>query len=248
MKRLFSTCCFILILKTSVSAQPDTIHAKNNKLQLSQLKEGKKAYLVYMTDSAFNRLSSGDIWEREIKFSTKNNQPVVQFNWKWFRNDSLMATIVNVVDKKTFAPITHRSVHKTRGILAYDYTNEYMTPSDTVANNEALKKSKVALTIPIISWEQDLETYPLLPIKKVGQQFDIAFFDPNEKASTYHRYEVIGKEKLELNEDTKVDCWLLKIDYGRGAHGVFWLTEKSKEVLKLKEYFNGRYRFKVRLY
>lgn len=40
-----------------------------------------------------------------------------------------------------------------------------MQPSDTVKNNDAIKKGPVKLDIPVISWEQDLETYALLPIK-----------------------------------------------------------------------------------
>ncbi|HZI68737.1 MAG TPA: hypothetical protein VFD44_03460 [Hanamia sp.] len=33
-------------------------------------------------------------------------------------------------------------------------------------------------------------------------KFNTAFFDPSEKAATYHRYRVTGKEDLQLNEDT----------------------------------------------
>jgi len=29
---------------------------------------------------------------------------------------------------------------------------------------------------------------------------------------------------------------------------MFWLTDKAKEVIKMKEYFKGKYRFKVRQY
>jgi hypothetical protein len=69
-----------------------------------------------------------------------------------------------------------------------------------------------------------------------------------EKAASYHRYEVIGKEDLQLNSDVKVKCWLLKIKYSPTSHATFWLSEQSKEVLKMQEYFNGKYRFKVRQY
>ncbi len=245
MKRFLFLAIVLIAMHFTVNAQIDTINAKNNKLLLQNLKTGTSDYLVYFTDSLGKR-TVGDIWQRTTAFTTFKNQPVIEFGWKWLRNDTVYASIINICNSKTLAPIYRYGNYKGRGIFAYDYHDDFMVPSDTVQNNQALKKPKVALTIPIISWEQDLETYALLPIKKVGQKFDISFFDPNEKVPTYHRYEVIGKEELQVNQDTKVKCWLLKIDYRPGSYATFWLTEKSKEVIKMKEYFNGRYRVKVK--
>jgi hypothetical protein len=42
-----------------------------------------------------------------------------------------------------------------------------------------------------------------------------------------------------LNDDTKGNRWLLKRDYSKTASAIFWLTENSKEVIKMKECFNG---------
>ena len=240
----FFLCCSLLLAK----AQIDTIHAQNHKLVLKNLKEGKVAYLVYFTDSLLDKRTGGDIWERTTKLITFQNHPAVEFTWKWLRRDSIYGIVINICDRKTLAPIYHIANYKNRGVTAYDFREGYMIPTDTIQNNLALKKPKLPLTIPIISWEQDLETYPLLPIKKISQQFDIAFFDPNEKQPTYHRYEVIGKEELQLNADTKIKCWMLKIEYGKGNYAIFWLTEQAKEVVKMKEHYNGKYRFKVRQY
>lgn len=248
MKRIFTTLIMLIVVQFLANAQVDTINATNKKLQKGQLREGKAVYLVYMVDSATSKRTVGDLWQREIRFTTSKNKPTVTFTWHWLHADTLLATIVNVCDRETLAPIYHSANYKTRGIFAYDYRNGEMLPSDTITNNMAVKKGKVALPIPVISWEQDLETYPLLPIKKVGQQFDVSFFDPNEKVPSYHRYEVVGKEELQLNTDTKVKCWLLKIQYSPDSYATFWLTEKSKEVVKMKEYFKGKYRFKVRQY
>jgi hypothetical protein len=245
MKRFLVMAFALMAMHFAAYAQIDTINAKNNKLQLQYLKAGTSDYLVYFADSLGKR-TVGDLWQRSTAFTTFKNQPVVEFKWKWLHSDTLYASITNICDRKTLAPIYRYGDYKGRGIMAYDYHDDFMVPSDTVKNNVALKKPKVELTIPIISWELDLETYALLPIKKVGQKFDISFFDPNEKAPTYHRYEVIGKEELQLNQDTKVKCWLLKINYSADSHATFWLTEKSKEIIKMKEYFKGRYRVKVK--
>lgn len=115
---------------------------------------------------------------------------MVEFNWKSFVNGKPFNETVNIVDKKTLSPIFHKSkfskigderYDKLEGTKAYDFYKDKMAPSDSIANNKAKEISTKSVTIPIISWEQDLETYALLPIKKVEQKFDIAFFDPNEK-------------------------------------------------------------------
>jgi hypothetical protein len=243
---LFILCLFVGQIESS--AQVDTVNAKNNKLQLNKLKEETVDYLVYFMDSVTQKRTVGDLWRRKIQFTNFKDQPAVLFTWNWIRNDTAYAIIVNICDRKTLAPIYRHGNYKGRGIMAYDYREGVMVPSDTIQNNLGMKKGNTVLSIPVLSWELDMETYALLPIKKVGQKFDISFFDPNEKAPTYHRYEVIGTENLQLNSDVKVKCWLLKINYSPTSHATFWLSEKSKEVLKMQEYFNGKYRLKVRQY
>lgn len=245
MKICYMLTLAVLLQATDTFAQIDTITAVNNKLLTGKLKEGTQMYMVY--DSTFARTKAGDIWERTTTFNITNNQPTVEFGWNWYHNDTLQIKVTNICNRQTLAPIFHKAVRKT-GTFAYDFKDGFMVPCDTVQNNAAIKRTKVPLTIPVISWEQDIETYPLLPIKRVGQIFDIAFYDPNEKEPSYHRYEVIGKESLQLNGDTNIKCWLLKIQYKSDSWAIFWLTEKSKELVKQKECYDGRYWFKVKLY
>ncbi|RZL47417.1 MAG: hypothetical protein EOP00_12055 [Pedobacter sp.] len=248
MNKFFLAIALFSSVGLFAEAQVDTVNALNNKLQLNYLKAGTSNYLVYFIDTAETKRTNGDIWQRSTSFKKIKNKQVVAFNWKWLRSDTLFASVTNICDAKTLAPIYHYANYKGKGIIAYDYTADFMIPTDTVKNNMAVKKGKVALTIPVISWEQDLETYPTLPIKKVGQKFDISFFDPNEKAPSYHRYEVIGKEDLALNSEVNVKCWLLKINYNADTWAIFWLTEKNRQVVKMKEYFKGQYRIKVLQY
>jgi hypothetical protein len=214
---------------------------------ISDLKEQKTSYLVYFTDSVLKYQTTGDIWERTTHFSKRNDQDVAEFDWQWFRHDSLLAHIFIICDKKTMAPICSKAEYR-NGIYAFDYRDGKMTGSDTVSNNKARSLPAIPLTIPVISWELDMEMYSLLPVRRIGQVFEIAFFDPSEKQTTYHRYTITGKENLKLNNDTTVPCWTLKINYDEKNYAVFWLTEKMKEVIKMKEYYNGSYRFKIRLF
>lgn len=246
-KILFITC--LLIPAISSFAQTDTINAKNNKLRVQNLKEGTSNYAFYMAaDSLSRKRSVGGIWQRTTAFKSLNGKRVVEFTWKSLVADTVMSTVTNICDANTLAPISHYSNAGKRGITAYLFTDGWMIPTDTVKNNLAFRKGKVELTIPVFNWEQDLETLSLLPVKNVGQQFAVSFFDPNEKATVYRKYEVIRKEELPVNSETKSRCWVFRINYGPDNWAMFWLTDRNKEVLKTVEFYKGRYFFKVKQY
>jgi hypothetical protein len=101
---------------------------------------------------------------------------------------------------------------------------------------------------PAYEFPMDLEIFPLLPFRKTGQQFAIAFYEPGTAKSNYYKLTVTGKEDLALVGAQAASCWLLRIDYAPGSYATFWISDKTREVLKMKEYFRGRYRYKVRLY
>lgn len=250
MKHIIFLFCFLLLSNMKSLGQIDTITATNGKLNLKRLQEGKATYLVYFTDSNFVRKGVGDIWERNTHFSTLNHKPVVEFGWKWINKDTVIANVINICERTTMKPIFHKANYGKRGIIAYDFVGKEMIASDTVANNKVIKKPKITLNMPVLNWELDLETYPLLPIKKIGQQFLISFMDANSPIPAYHLYEVIGKEAIAVNIDTKTKCWILKHTDAThpNYYALFYLSEKSGQVIKMKEYFQGMYRFKVKLY
>ncbi|MCJ0742297.1 DUF3108 domain-containing protein [Pedobacter montanisoli] len=224
------------------------VNAQNKQLKINRLKYGETEYLVYLTDTNFNRIGNSEIWKRKTSKAMFHGKEAVKFDFIRYHKDSLLIHTVNYCDLETLAPIYHVAQVYGKGVVAYNFEGAQMKPADTVAHNGALKRVPVNLTIPVISWEQDMETYPLLPITKVGQKFNIAFFDPNEQSPSYHTYEVYAKEDLTIGQGIKAKCWILKIDYGKGNYALFWLHENDLEVLKMKEYFNGKYRFKVKLY
>ncbi|KAF0139971.1 MAG: hypothetical protein FD122_2872 [Stygiobacter sp.] len=242
----------------NAQSKVDTINSSNNELLTSKLTEFSKEYLVYRADSTKSRKNIGDIWKREAKFSKFNNKEAVEFTWKWFTKDgALYKTVTNICDRKTLAPLHHLAVtnkigdpryDRSAGTKSFGYSKDEMYPDKNVADNSVLGSNPVKLNIPILSWEIDLETLPLLPIKKVGQKFAVSFFDPSEKEAGYHLYEVTGKGKLKLNNDTQINCWLLKINYDEKNYALFWLSEKSGEVIKMEEQYNSVFRFKVLQY
>lgn len=244
---------YTLILLTgtlTAAAQVDTINAKNNRLLIDRLKEGTSKYLVYNTDSLTGIVTASDIWERSITFGalSGSNQAVTLFEWKWYRNESLFRHVKAVCDRKTLAPISENTLFKGFAFAGYRFDGGFLTPDSTLQGNRVNKAMKVPLTPAVFNWELDMETFSTLPINSVGQKFAIAFMDPNSPTPNYYLYEVAAAENLVLNKEVSIKCWLLKINYGNGSYAQFWISQQSNEVLKMREYFNGSYRFKVKLY
>lgn len=248
--RSLLTLTLLISCASGSFAQVDTVNALSNNLVISQLYEGTSRYHVYSVDSISGQTTYADLWERSITQGkiTSSNQPVILFEWKWFRNESLYRHTKAIADKKNLAPISEVVLFRNYAYMAYRFANGFITADTTVAGNRVNRNFKVALNPPVLNWEMDLETLSTLPIKAVGQKFVIAFMDPGNPTPSYYTYEVAATDDLPLNKEVKTKCWVLKIQYGNGAYALFWISAQSHEVLKMKEYFNGTYRFKVKLY
>lgn len=240
----------LLVFTITTQAQVDTINARTNILQTERLAEGTSKYLVYTVDSITGITSSADVWERSVSFGVlpNNPQPVAMFEWKWYKNEALFRHVKGVAERKTLAPVSEISLFKGYAFAGYKFTNGFLTSDSTVAGNRVNKQMKVPLNPAILNWEWDMETFSTLPINRVGQKFAIAFMDPNSPQPGYYLYEITGIQNLQLNKEVGVKCWTLNINYGNGAYATFWISQQSHEVLKMKEYFNGTYRYKVKLY
>lgn len=247
MKRIIPVFILLLYICGPLHAQVDTINPTNNRLLMGRLQEGTNTYVVYTEDSLTKHIKYSDIWIRSVSFGERNNVPVVNFAWKWYRHDTLLRDVHDACLRSNLKPLDARILYKGM-VMAFNFTDSFLVASDTVALNKADPKKKVALNPPPYNWEWDMETFGLLPIKKVGQKFMIAFLDPFDVKSDYYLHQVTGTEYLALNKDVKIKCWILRCTYNATAYADFWISRQSHEMLKMKEYYNGTYRYKVKLY
>lgn len=247
--KFIAGCTLFLLLTLYSSAQVDTINTDNLKLNMAAFKEGKSSYAVFFEDSLGNRLTSADIWDRSIRFSTDaSGQKLFHFDWTWWRKDSLQSTVQATGLLPSLKPLIHNADYVRRGKFAYAFANNAVTIPAAFQKTAKDSAFNVVLDPPAFEFPMDLEIFPLLPFKKTGQQFAIAFYEPGTAKSNYYKLTVTGKEDLPLVGGQAANCWLLRIDYAPGSYATFWISDKTREVLKMKEYFRGRYRYKVRLY
>lgn len=237
---------FVIATKLAALGQIDTINISKGDLVTAQLKEGLHQYVVYFENPKKKRLGNASIWNRNVQFKKVNNQEMIVIEQHWYSADTLFNRYVySLAEKKTFAPLYHKTIMR-GNTESFDFTTAKVEGSDSV-NNNVKNDLSVDLSAPTLNWELDLEIFSTLPFKKVGQRFIINFYHPGGKTlPKYYEYVVSGEEKISTIGDVQTDCWKLKIDYGQNSWAIFWIGKKSKEVLKMQEFFGGGYRYKVK--
>jgi hypothetical protein len=247
MKTFVITFFFLLIL-LDVSAQIDTINTTNIKLNLSAWRDASASYAVYLTDSTGKRLSSADIWDRSLRRVRIGGKTHYEFSWKWYHNDSLLAHVRATGEWPSLTPLTHQASYARRGQRSFVFANNVVTIPDSARRTTQDSLFRVRLQPAAFEFPMDLEVLPLLPFRQVGQQFAVAFYEPGSASSAYYRLRVKDRQELVLAGQAKLACWVLRIDYRPDSYATLWISEQSRQVVKMQEYYRGRYRYKVRLY
>jgi len=204
-------------------------------------------------------------WTRTIKRTDYNGSPAIEINQEWEDKDSIMHIVKSISDAKTMQPLYHKtwwkvqtsrtSTIKTANVASIDFLNKIVERNGNLLSDADTAKPasviwagyKSSLNKYFLNWHLDLETFPLLPYKE-GVTFVIPFYDPGT-SSSYQKvaYTVTGSAELIGFNDQKIDCWLL-VHETKDNKETFWISKKTKEVLKLEQEIGGNfYRYKIKL-
>ncbi|PZX64539.1 hypothetical protein [Hydrotalea sandarakina] len=233
----------------STAQSVDTVDFHYKHFHLKNLHSGQRKYLVYSEDSATQKKSGVYIWERNIALPHHSNEPIV-IDQKWFSLDSqlFVRTIHSEVDAHTFLPTLHHTILSAIG--RPQHTEHYLfTPqliyTDSLISN---KKFKLAVAHPIFNWELDLETFSILPLQ-IGKSFVINFYHPGSTILPfYYLYTVEGMTTISRYAQKSIPCYQIRINYPNSHnYSIWWVDVKTHNVIKMKEYFNGKYRYKLLL-
>lgn len=245
---------FFLLTITIVSciasfAQTDTIRVGDGKLNVSKVRPMSHSYAVYFTDSAGNRISTADIWDREVKM-VQGPSGFVQyvFEWKWYRRDSLQLQTKATCAWPSLQPVRYDFYKNGAAAAAIQYGSrsvDFKTKSKTTGADTSVH---IALDMDAFVFPMDLELFALLPFKKAGEQYVLPFYEPGSPKAGYYTYTYTGKEEVLIAGDIKVPCWVLKADHGANGYSLFYIAQSGREVIKMQDYFKGKYRYKVKLY
>lgn len=253
-RQLFSV--FFLVFSTGiVMAMPgDTIWIDPSQINTKVLKEGTHRYLVYFKKGKDSSRTMTQFWTRKIVFVEYGGKEAIRIDQEWEDKDTIMHTATSVCDRKTMAPLFHETWWKQRGSGTYDFVNKSAVSNGYTLNDEdTAGNRKIAWTAfkkswseYVLNWHLDLETFPLLPYKE-GRVFLVPYYEPGFTESKPVAYSVTGSAMLDGYDGQQIDCWILTHET-KGNKEVFWISKKTKEVLKLEQCINDRiYRYKIKL-
>lgn len=254
-------CKLILLLAVSFPAftgmtqiKNDTIIITAKNVNTAVLKPSTSRYLVYFKMGKDSARSRAQFWTRKIEYADYNGKEAIVITQEWEDRDTIVHKVRSVCDKQTFAPLYHHGWWRKGATGEFDFINKSaslngipLTDADTARSRKAPWDAfKIALNQYTLNWHLDLEVFPILPYKE-GKIFLIPFYDPGNPAPRNEAYTVTGSAQLEGYNDQKIDCWLLMHE-SRGFKEIFWISKKTKEVLKLEqEIGKEKWRYKVKL-
>ena len=251
---------FIVIILTlllnsllSWSQKADTIKITPEQINTNVLIPGTHRWLVYFKMGADSPRTMFNIWSRTIHKITYNGSDAIEVTQVWEDKDSVMHTTRSISDAKDFRTLYHTSWWKQRGSSTLDFStgdfiinNQPLTKQDTAQRAKRLRAAfDKAMGQYTLNWHLDLEVFPLLPYKN-NVTFLINYYDPGSIDPKWVPYTVTGSARLAGWDGQSVDCWLLEHSNPNNKE-VFWISKKTREVLKLEQQFGTRYRYKIKL-
>lgn len=257
MRQSYLLTIAMLCIIFSVNAQKgDTVYINGNNIHPEVLREGTHRYLVYFKKGENAPRSDMQVWTINIKKDNVQGRPVIQVDQDWDFKDTVFHKSWSVCDAKTLQPITHKTWWNIArmGEVSVDFENRNvawngsrLSDADTSRMAKAIWNSyKTAEGKFLLNWHLDLEMFSTLPYKE-GAVFVIPFYDPGTRSPLENAlYTVKGSAMLEGYNDQKIECWLLAHE-SDGNKELFWISKKTREVLKLEQQFGKMYRFKIKL-
>ncbi len=261
------TILFLLFLSTSAiyAQKSDTVHITSKHINSQILREGTHRYLVYFKMGKNTTRTQTQFWTRKISRIEYNGKPCIEVTQEWEDKDSIMHIVNSISDAKTMQPLYHKTWWKTQRSrtattktvteTTVDFLNKTVVHngkmlSDADTANQVKKiweGFKSSIDKYFLNWHLDLETFPLVTYKE-GATYLIPFYDPGTASNLKQvAYTVTGSAKLIGYDDQKIDCWIL-VHEEKGNKEFFWISKKTREVLKLEQEINGNlYRYKIKL-
>lgn len=256
MKYYFYLLSLILVSNFGFAQKSDTVYINPKNIQVADLKDGKSVYLVYYRQHKEATRTITQFWTRAVKRKTENGKTLIEVYQSWEDKDSIVHTAKSLCDAQTFKPLFHESWWKVRGKNSTSVYN-YETKQATIDGNDALKDTSTkgkqlmvgflkAADAYHLNWHLDLEVFSILPLS-FHKTYAIPFYEAGYKEPENIFYTVSGEDQLKGNDNQPIACWVLTHE-SPGNKEIFWISKKTKEVLKLEQEVNGKmYRYKIKL-
>lgn len=235
------------------SQKKDTIKITPDLVNTKVLIPGTHRWVVYFKVGVDSPRTMFNIWTRSIDNTNHKGKEAIRVTQVWEDKDSVFHTTRSILDAKDFRSLYHQSWWKQRGSSEFDFQTGEMslnqkkiTAADTSTPAKRIRQAfDAAQNEYTLNWHLDLEVFPLLPYRE-GVTFLINYYDPGSAPPKWVPYTVTGSSQVSSLDGLMVDCWLLEHE-DKNNKEVFYISKKTKEVLKLEQQFGSRFRYKIKL-
>ena len=253
-KKYFALLIIFFVCSTGYSQKQDTLLINPSNVNTKALMPGIHRYLIYFKMGKDSGRTNYQLWSRNIDYISIKGVNAISVTQEWEDNDTVFHKAHSILNKKDFSTIYHKSWWKATGAwVTYDFEKK-----EILLSGNSLREKKDSISVKrvaafdastlqyCLNWHLDLEVFSLLPYKE-GITFKINFYDPGSEAPRYTYYTVSGSDSLAIYNNQKIDCWLLTHGSLPENFETFWISKKTKEVLKLEQEYSGKFRYKIKL-
>ena len=246
MRKLLLTLSFVSLSILATSQEVDTIHVGEKFKSYHNLKPGEYKYLVYMEKRELLRPTV--LMMSTVSEISNNNEKLLSISHIWRSFDQKMnGNFFSVLRPETLEPVIHIR-ESNKGKEAYEFHKDSLVGLDSASNNLEAEYSR-KLEEPIFNFEIDIETFSCLPLTD-NYKAALYFYHPGSTygGPAWYSIEVERSEELELPGGSKLDTWVLFIDYNGTQPTRFWYTKETQDFVKMEGDYNGTKIVKSRLF
>jgi hypothetical protein len=248
---IFILPAFIGLAAAVSFAQGDTVTITAKDLLKQNLPVGDLGYVIFTRKTKDGPSENLTIVDMKVERTSYQNRPAVAITQRWESNGTIAHKAYTVLDWADFSTLLHDTYWKRLGYSQhFDFITRKVSfdgPIAGVDRDKIEKDFNDSFKNYNLNWHSDLLVFTLLPYKD-GRTFKIEFFDPGFGPAEEATYTVTGSEMLQASSGKRVDCWVMTYTIPDGSGSLkFWISKKTREVLKEEDSFKTGYRYKYKL-
>jgi len=229
--------------------QKDTLTIDAGNLGTAHLNYGNMNYLMYIKSAKDGHISNTTLVSIGVQKDQLDGRPCIAVRQSW-QTDTVIHTASTLFEESLMKSIQHTAWWKHKGYSTdFNFRKKDVAFGGTISEAQKQKETasfQSALAEPFLNWHSDLVIFPLLPFKE-NTVFKIKFYEPGYETPKEELYEVLKSETLTI-AGNPVECWVLNYAVAKPAgYQRFWISRKSRELIKEEDRFLGFYRYKLRL-
>jgi hypothetical protein len=254
MKHLFFVFIVFVLTISGLGQTADTVLINKQKLEFKYLQPGNSTYLIYFKKTADGPAERMTLVKINVEPTVVSGRKAFAVTQAWESGDEVMHRSYTLHAADDFSTLRQETWWKPAGFTAkFDFISKQVTFEGTIADaakERIVRDFNDSFESYNLCWHSDLVIFPLFPYKN-GRTFKVNFYDPGASKAVIADYKVTGSETLSGSRGDKIDCWIMEhkstSPTGDAYSQRFWISKKTREVLKEEDQFNGGFRYKFKL-